>query len=100
MGESRDMINEKQAVLLGLLKQREMDEESSNSFVGYVSTGELSGLRERLQDKDDMITMLKNEVVRLKADEAPNKNKTHHHKTIHVRVGRICILRGQRPTTQ
>ena len=32
-------------------------------------------LRERLQDKDDMITMLKNEVARLKADEAPKKNK-------------------------
>jgi chromosome segregation ATPase len=32
-------------------------------------------LRERLQDKDDMIAMLKNEVVRLKADEAPKKNK-------------------------
>ena len=32
-------------------------------------------LRERLQDKDDMITMLKNEVVRLKADEALKKNK-------------------------
>ena len=32
-------------------------------------------LRERLHDKDDMITMLKNEVARLKADEAPKKNK-------------------------
>ena len=32
-------------------------------------------LRGRLQDKDDMIAMLKNEVVRLKADEAPKKNK-------------------------
>ena len=32
-------------------------------------------LRKSLQDKDDMIAMLKNEVVRLKADEAPKKNK-------------------------
>ncbi len=33
-------------------------------------------LRERLQDKDDMITMLKNEVARLRADEEPKqKNK-------------------------
>ena len=32
-------------------------------------------LRERLQDKDDVIAMLKNEVARLKADEAPKKNK-------------------------
>jgi hypothetical protein len=32
-------------------------------------------LRKSLQDKDDMIAMLKDEVARLKADEAPKKNQ-------------------------